>query len=164
MFCKGPAVSLFQESYFELMKKALRPGGIVCSQGSSVWIDLNHVKETIDACARQFPNVTYATALVPSYPCGSIGFVMGCLDVNRKLSEPVHHYSTDEVDSLGFRYYTTEVHKASFVLPRFASKAFKFWNMQNLSLHRQIICNFDKLWTYFKSIVYCECFCSRKIE
>lgn len=119
-------MSLFQESYFELMKKALKPGGIVCSQGSSFWIDINHVKETLEACGRQFPNVRYATAMVPSYPCGSIGFVIGCLDAKRNLSEPVHRYLTEDVDKLGFRYYTSDVHKAAFALPRFAEKVFSF--------------------------------------
>lgn len=47
------------------MKKALRPGGIVCSQGSSFWIELNHVKETIDACGKHFKNTRYAVAAVP---------------------------------------------------------------------------------------------------
>lgn len=56
----GPAVSLFQESYYGLLKTALRPGGIVCSQGSNIWIDGGHVKETVDACAQHFKNVAYA--------------------------------------------------------------------------------------------------------
>ena len=29
----GPAESLFGEKFYELMKTALRPGGIVCTQG-----------------------------------------------------------------------------------------------------------------------------------
>lgn len=115
---------MFQESYFELMRKALKPGGIVCSQGSSFWIDLPHVKETLEACGRQFKNVSYATAQVPTYPCGTIGFVIGCLEENCKLNEPLHKYTKQEVDNLGFRYYTSDVHKAAFVLPRFAEKAF----------------------------------------
>lgn len=32
----GPAESLFQESYFVLMKQALKPNGIICSQGSKL--------------------------------------------------------------------------------------------------------------------------------
>lgn len=106
------------------MRKALKPGGIVCSQGSSFWIDLPHVKETLAACGRQFKNTSYATAMVPSYPSGSIGFFLGCLDEKRKLSEPIHRFTKSEVDALGFRYYTSEVHAASFALPRFAEKAF----------------------------------------
>lgn len=56
----GPAVSLFQDSYFELMKRALKPGGIICSQGSNFWIDVKHVKDTIDACKLAFKNTSYA--------------------------------------------------------------------------------------------------------
>ena len=29
----GPAKCLFEKSYFEKLKEALRPGGIICSQG-----------------------------------------------------------------------------------------------------------------------------------
>lgn len=108
------------------MRKALKPGGIVCSQGSSFFIDLHHVKDTLDACRRQFKNVRYATALVPSYPGGSIGFVIGSLDETRDLSEPVHRYTTEEAGRLEFKYYTSDVHKAAFTLPRFAEKAFGF--------------------------------------
>lgn len=104
------------------MKKALKPGGIVCSQGSNFWIDMKHVKETLDSCSRQFPKVGYAMALVPSYPSGSIGFFIGSLDGKQKLDEPSHRYTSDEVDKLRFRYYTSDVHKAAFVLPRFAAK------------------------------------------
>lgn len=64
--------------------------------------------------------------MVPSYPCGSIGFVVGCLDENRNLSEPIHKFTNDEIDKMNFKYYTSNIHKAAFVLPRFAEKAFEF--------------------------------------
>ena len=41
----GPAASLFQKEYYELMKSALKEDGILCSQGLSVYIiiiNLNH--------------------------------------------------------------------------------------------------------------------------
>lgn len=34
---KGPAESLFKESYFQLMKSALKDGGILCSQGNFIF-------------------------------------------------------------------------------------------------------------------------------
>lgn len=61
--------------------------------------------------------------MIPSYPCGSIGFVLGSLDENRKLSEPIHKFTNVEVDDMEFRYYSTKVHSAAFALPRFAEKA-----------------------------------------
>lgn len=56
----GIAKILFQDSYFELMKRALKPGGIICSQGSNFWIDVEHVKDTINACKLAFKNTSYA--------------------------------------------------------------------------------------------------------
>lgn len=32
----GPAESLFQQGYYELMKKALKPDGILCCQGTQL--------------------------------------------------------------------------------------------------------------------------------
>lgn len=44
MFCFkliGPAESLFQKPYYELMKCALKPGGIICTQGEKEAILVN---------------------------------------------------------------------------------------------------------------------------
>ncbi|XP_055386739.1 spermidine synthase [Condylostylus longicornis] len=118
----GPAVSLFQENYFSLMRKALRPGGIVCSQGGTFWTDLQHVKETIENCKKQFPNVGHAVTAVPSYPCGQIGFIIGSLNIDQKLCEPVKIFSKEEIDNMNLRYYTSDIHKTAFTLPRYVEK------------------------------------------
>lgn len=76
----GPAITLFQESYFALMKSALRPGGVVCSQGGTMWTSLDHIQDTVKHCRKQFPKVGYCTISVPTYPSGQIGFVVGALD------------------------------------------------------------------------------------
>lgn len=83
-FVTGPAVSLFQKSYFELMQQALRPGGIVCSQAGTVWASLEHVCDTFKHCQQVFPKTVYAYTSVPTYPTGQIGFVMGSLHLVRK--------------------------------------------------------------------------------
>lgn len=118
----GPAATLFEESYFALMRAALRPGGIVCSQGGSFWTDARHVRQTLDHCRAQFVSTGYAVASVPSYPSGQIGFVIGCLEEGVDLARPRRQFSADEIDGLGLRYYTSAAHAAAFALPRFAEK------------------------------------------
>lgn len=118
----GPAESLFQESYFALMKQALKPGGIVCSQGGTYWTDLEHIKSTLNGCKNQFPVAGYAIASVPSYPCGQIGFIIGSLDTTRTLKEPTKIFTNNEIDQMNLKYYTSEAHRAAFVLPRFVEK------------------------------------------
>ena len=118
----GPATSLFEESYFGLMKRALKPGGIVCSQGGTFWIEKEQVKSTMKHCAKHFPVVKYGLASVPSYPSGQIGFVIGSLGEESSLLEPIHKFLGPEIDAMNMRYYTTDAHRAAFTLPRFAEK------------------------------------------
>lgn len=105
------------------MKQALKPGGIVCSQGGTYWTDLNHVRDTLNHCRAQFPISGYANVSVPSYPCGQIGFVIGSLNDTDKLNEPKITFSSDEIDKMNLKYYTSDTHRSAFALPRFAEKA-----------------------------------------
>lgn len=122
----GPAESLFQELYFQLMKEALKPNGIICSQGGTFWTDLDHVKQTLDHCRKHFPVATYAVTSVPSYPCGQIGFVIASLNSNADLRTPKLVLSDEELDALNMRYYSAETHRAAFEgVPRYVVKHLK---------------------------------------
>ncbi|XP_055592829.1 spermidine synthase [Uranotaenia lowii] len=121
----GPAESLFQESYFGLARKALKPNGIICSQGGTFWIDKKHVKETLDHCRKHFPVVGYGVANVPSYPSGQIGFFIASLNVDTKLNVPATTFTEEEIDQMELRYYTTDIHRTAFTLPRFAARYLK---------------------------------------
>ncbi|KAI8045906.1 spermidine synthase [Drosophila gunungcola] len=118
----GPAVSLFQESYYELMKHALKDDGIVCSQGGSFWLDLDYIKKTMSGCKEHFAKVAYAVTSVPSYPCGHIGFVMGSLNKDQDFVKP--KLGKSEIDAIDLKYYSSEVHSAAFALPRWVQKHF----------------------------------------
>jgi len=119
----GPAVSLFCKSYFELMQQALRPGGIVCSQAGTVWANLDHVSQTYSSCHQLFPRTAYAYTSVPTYPTGQIGFVLGSLNQETNFKEPLRIFSDEDLDKMKLRYYNADVHRAAFVLPRFARRA-----------------------------------------
>lgn len=119
----GPAESLFQESYFGLMKNALKPNGVICSQGGTFWTDIDHVKETMDHCRKHFGTVDYAITSVPSYPCGSIGFIIASTDEKHQLKEPKKLFSELELDDMDLKYYSADNHRAAFDgLPRSTAK------------------------------------------
>ncbi|XP_050302759.1 spermidine synthase [Anthonomus grandis grandis] len=122
----GPAVNLFTENYFKLLKDALRPNGIICSQAGTLWSDLPHVKETIENCQKHFPVVKYAVSSVPSYPNGQIGYLVASLDETVNLTKPVHTFAKESVEELQLRYYNDKIHEAAFVLPNCFNKA--LWN------------------------------------
>ncbi|KAK0175765.1 hypothetical protein PV327_009491 [Microctonus hyperodae] len=121
----GPAECLFQQSYFELMKTALKPNGLICSQAGTSWANLGHVARTLSHCESYYAVAAYGVASVPTYPTGQIGFVLGSLNPETKFDEPVKIFTEEELDEMKLRYYNDKVHRAAFVLPRFAEKILK---------------------------------------
>uniref|UniRef100_UPI0037E8D127 spermidine synthase-like n=1 Tax=Semicossyphus pulcher TaxID=241346 RepID=UPI0037E8D127 len=119
----GPAESLFQEPYYELLKSALRSDGILCSQGECQWLHLDLIKEMRTFCKKLFPVVEYAYTCVPSYSSGQIGFMLCSKDPETNFKEPLDNLSKQEIEDMEFKYYNSKIHKASFVLPEFARKA-----------------------------------------
>ncbi|XP_038579150.1 spermidine synthase-like [Micropterus salmoides] len=119
----GPAESLFKESYYQLMKTALKNDGILCSQGECHWLHLELIKEMRNFCKTLFPVVDYAYTTIPTYPSGQIGFMLCSKNPETNFKEPVRALSKEEMENMNHKYYNPEIHKASFVLPEFARKA-----------------------------------------
>lgn len=115
----GPAVNLFTENYFNLLKGALKTGGIICSQAGTAWTDLSHIRATMDHARKYFSDVKYAVASVPTYPTGQIGFVVGSLTQNSDVRKPKINFTKDQIKDMDLRYYNGKIHKAAFVLPNF---------------------------------------------
>jgi len=121
----GPASSLFEKSYYELMKTALKPDGVLSCQGECLWLHLDLIKGMMDFCHTLFPVIDYAYTTIPTYPSGQIGFVLCSKNPDTVFREPVRTLSGKEVDSMKLKYYNTDVHRAAFVLPEFARKVIR---------------------------------------
>lgn len=113
----GPAESLFQPTFFELLKTALKPDGIICSQGECVWLHLDIIRDVLKRLSKLFPVVDYAYTTIPTYPSGQIGFFMCSKNPATNLKEPKRKLVCDAL-----QYYTLDVHRAAFVLPAFAER------------------------------------------
>jgi spermidine synthase len=116
----GPASVLFETPFYNAMYACLREGGIVCTQGECIWLHLDLVAPLVTSIKQSYSSVEYAYTSIPSYPSGQIGFIVatkgrgGCKEPSR---------SPDDEMQAALRYYTPEIHKASFVLPAFAQRA-----------------------------------------
>lgn len=119
---EGPAESLFQKPYFQLLHDALRDGGVITTQAENQWLHLELITKLRQDCKEIFPVAEYAYTTIPTYPSGQIGFMVCCKDKDRNVKEPLRTWSKEEEDKL-CRYYNADIHKASFVLPTFAAKA-----------------------------------------
>jgi len=120
----GPAESLFQKPYFELLYGALKEGGVITTQAENQWLHLSLIQQLKKSCLEVFPTVEYAYTTIPTYPSGQIGFMVCCKDKNRDVTKPVRSWSQEEEEKL-CRYYNKEIHSASFVLPSFARVALR---------------------------------------
>ncbi|MCJ1394427.1 putrescine aminopropyltransferase [Xylographa bjoerkii] len=118
----GPARTLFEKPYFELLNGALREGGVIITQAENQFLHLPLITELRKSCLAIFPRVEYAYTTIPTYPSGQIGFLVCCKDKNRNLKEPLRSWSEEEEEKL-CKYYNKAIHSAAFVLPTFARKA-----------------------------------------
>ncbi|XP_050787782.1 spermidine synthase [Gopherus flavomarginatus] len=119
----GPAESLFKESYYQLMKTALREDGILCCQGECQWLHLDLIKEMRQFCKSLFPVVEYAYCTIPTYPSGQIGFMLCSKNPRTNFRLPVQQLSQQQVEKMNLKYYNSDIHQAAFILPEFARKA-----------------------------------------
>jgi len=123
----GPAAALFEAPFYKCMFNALRPGGKVATQAESIWLNLDLIQRLVTANLGTFANVEYATTQIPTYPCGQIGFLL-CSKAEKSKKKPSCKKPVrkpDEEFTKKLRYYTPELHQASFVLPRFVTQAIK---------------------------------------
>ncbi|XP_074653975.1 spermidine synthase-like [Tubulanus polymorphus] len=116
----GPAESLFQKPYYELMKSALKPDGLLCCQGECIWLHMDLIKEMADFSKKLFPVVDYGFLTIPTYPAGQIGMILCSKNPETDFKRPLREPSNAELDSMKLRYYSPEAHRGAFMLPRFA--------------------------------------------
>ncbi|XVF16454.1 hypothetical protein REPUB_Repub10bG0032000 [Reevesia pubescens] len=123
----GPAEELFKKPFFELVAKALRPGGVVCTQAESLWLHMHIIEDIVSNCRQIFKgSVNYAWTTVPTYPSGVIGFML-CSTEGPLVD---FRHPVTRVDVIGnhnkvkgpLKFYNAEIHSAAFCLPSFAEK------------------------------------------
>lgn len=117
----GPGQILFQKAFYTSMKKALSPGGIAVTQCESMYLHGHVIKGVFSFARELFPKLGYYYTLVPTYPSGTIGFFFCSLG-----PDPIEGIDVNRANALkDLRYYTPEVHRAAFTLPRFAQAFFR---------------------------------------
>ncbi len=110
----GPGVQLFEVPFYTNCHRALRKDGILVAQTESPFANAELVAKTYKNIGQVFPITKVYLGDVPTYPSGLWTFTCGS-----KIADPAQ-----APDKVGFatRYYTPEIHKAAFTLPRFVQE------------------------------------------
>lgn len=117
----GPGQILFQRKFYEDMKGALSGQGIAVTQCESIYLHEHVIRGVFSFAKELYPKLGYYHTLVPTYPSGVIGFFFCSLD-----RDPVQDIDEARAGLLeGLKYYSPEAHRASFILPRFATRFFE---------------------------------------
>lgn len=121
----GPAETLYTKEFYSKMHSVLSENGLLCMQGENMFLHLDLISDLINFCKNLFPSVAYFNTLVPTYPSGSIGFVI-CSKLKEHALDTVCISAQKEYERMessnAFKYYSSEVHQAAFVLPKFVTE------------------------------------------
>ncbi|MCJ0932839.1 spermidine synthase [Virgibacillus halodenitrificans] len=112
----GPAVNLFTQGFYAGIHKALKDDGIFVAQTDNPWFKADLIHQVFHDVKEIFPVTRLYTANIPTYPSGLWTFTIGS-----KIHDPlkVKQERFHEVDT---KYYTPEIHFASFALPKFVKE------------------------------------------
>jgi spermidine synthase len=85
-----------------------------------MWLHLDLIEPLITSISKTYDKVEYAYTTIPTYPSGQIGFIIAGKG-RGSCTKPVKEPTEEQQNSM--KYYSSEIHEASFVLPIFAKRA-----------------------------------------
>jgi len=109
----GPAVGLFSIDFYKNVREALNEDGIMVAQTESPFFYKDLIRRIYKDISSVFRYTNIYTAVIPTYPGAYWTFTMGSksIDPTKVVLETEPNFST--------KYYSSEIHKSSFVLPPF---------------------------------------------
>lgn len=105
----GEAKKLFEEEFYNLVKNSLDEDGIYAMQLGSFWYHTKNIRENYMKLKKIFDNVEIFTASIPTYP-GALWIFGIASDREITLRRSCR---------LKLKYYSDEIYKSSFILPRY---------------------------------------------
>ena len=118
----GPGEALFTDHFYSHAKNRLADGGVMVTQNGVPFMQPDELQSTMHAFQRLFVDWGCYTACIPTYAGGPMAFGWG------SLSPAPRNVSVDMLRErltaarLDLAYYTPDVHKAAFSLPRYIEK------------------------------------------
>ncbi|MDI3327784.1 MAG: polyamine aminopropyltransferase [Alicyclobacillaceae bacterium] len=109
----GPAEGLFAREFYQGIYEALKEDGLFVAQTESPLFNADLVSRVWRDVASIYPVARLYLAYIPTYPSGMWSFTLGSKRYDPLAVDP------SSLPDLNTRYYTPELHRAAFALPRF---------------------------------------------
>jgi spermidine synthase len=115
----GPGEVLFDEAFYAGCKQCLTPGGVLVTQNGVAFMQLEEVETTARRLSRVFDDAYFYTAAVPTYIGGVMTFAFATDNLTLRRAEIGALKRRYAASGIQTRYYTPEIHRAAFALPRY---------------------------------------------
>lgn len=115
----GPGEVLFSDDFYAQCKRILNEGGVMATQNGVAFFQIDEVKTTSKRMGTHFSDQAFYSAAVPTYYGGVMTFAWGS-DNTALRTVPLDELQR-RFERAGFktRYYSPQVHIASFALPQY---------------------------------------------
>jgi spermidine synthase len=121
----GPGEVLFTDDFYYYCREILNPGGIMVTQNGVAFFQLDEVTTTHRRMKQSFTDQTFYCAAVPTYYGGVMTFAWGSQEQTLRELDLTTLQKRFEQSAIKTRYYTPDIHRASFALPRYIQDALK---------------------------------------
>lgn len=120
----GPGEVLFEADFYRHAHQLLSPGGVMITQNGVAFMQLDEVRNTARRMGAVFSDAWFYQASIPTYVGGLMTLGWGSDDRTLRHLDATSVEQRMQAAGLNqTRYYTPEVHVASFALPRFVIDA-----------------------------------------
>ncbi len=113
----GPSLGLFNVEFYSNVARVLRDGGVFAAQTEQPFFEPDLVRRIFHMISQAFPVARPYLATIPTYSSWSWCFTFA--------SKGEHAENVMPTRCTGLRYYSREVHLASFALPPFMHHLFE---------------------------------------
>jgi spermidine synthase len=119
----GPGAILFSPKFYAACKRCMKPGAVMVTQNGVPMLQTNELTKGISKFRKLFADGSCYVAAIPTYIGGHMA--MGWATDNKALRQTPLKTIADRYQRAGSfktRYWTPEMHKAAFALPRFIAE------------------------------------------
>lgn len=115
----GPGESLFTSDFYSNCKKCLNDGGIMVTQNGVAYMQLDEVTTTAKRLQPYFADCSFYSAAVPTYIGGIMTFAWASDNTEARTTPVETIRQRFQAANIRCRYYTPDIHVASFALPQY---------------------------------------------
>ncbi len=117
----GPGVGLFNENFYNNVKKALKKGGIVVPQTEGPFAQSENMKKTYQLLRKVFKIVAPYTGPMPTYPGGYWSWGFCSEDIEVPTIKTIDIKRARKIEKT-CKLYNLELHEAVFKVPNFVKE------------------------------------------